>query len=138
MSQLPAKSNEREDWPLWTYLTEYFPDSFLAEVQVAVAGNKQHNAGEKTIRWAREKSTDHMNRAMRHMWDHSRGQIKDTDGTYHLARARWRLGAALQEVIENEKAQQRLRSAYSTADTLSSDFESQREYINRIAREITT
>lgn len=83
---------------------EYFPDSFLAELGVAVAGNEQHNPGQP-LHWAREKSKDQLNTAFRHMWDHGRGVTKDTDGQYHLAKAIWRLKAELQVTIEKERAQ---------------------------------
>lgn len=80
----------------------YFPDSYLAEVEVAWKGNIQHNPGAK-MHWARHKSRDHMNKAWRHMWEDARGVDKDTDGTWHLAKAIWRLRAQLQEKIEKAK-----------------------------------
>lgn len=88
---------------MWTYLTEYFPDSFEAEVHVAVVGNRQHNPGEK-LHWARGKSPDQLDTVFRHMWDHKTVGPKDTDGCYHLAKAIWRLKAELQLVIEAERA----------------------------------
>lgn len=101
-SGIPVVQNLREELPLYDYMFGYFPDAFLAEVQVAWEGNKQHNPGQK-MHWARGKSTDHMNKAWRHQWDHARGITRDTDGTWHLAKAIWRLKAALQEAIEKEK-----------------------------------
>jgi hypothetical protein len=98
---IPTDYAARKELQLWTFLTEYFPDSFLAVVDVAVAGNKQHNAGQ-SLHWAREKSTDQMNTALRHMWDHKRSGPKDVDGCYHLAKAIWRLSAELQLLIEAE------------------------------------
>lgn len=82
---------------------EYFPDAWLAVVEVAVAGNEQHNKGQP-LHWAREKSTDQMNTAFRHQWDYGRGVRKDTDGQYHLAKAIWRLSAQLQLDIEADRA----------------------------------
>lgn len=99
--KLPEEYNERKKWQLWTFLTEYFPDAFLAVVDVSIKGNDQHNPGQP-LHWAREKSTDQMNTAMRHAWDHSRGTIKDSDNCYHLAKAIWRLSAELQLTIEKE------------------------------------
>ncbi len=81
---------------------EYFPDAYLAVVGVAVAGNAQHNAGQP-LHWAREKSTDQLNTAFRHLWDYGRGTTKDTDGQYHLAKAIWRLSAELQLLIEADR-----------------------------------
>jgi hypothetical protein len=80
----------------------YFPDAVAAVAAVSVAGNKQHNPGEK-LHWAREKSTDQMNTALRHMIDYGRGEQLDTDGTRHLAKAAWRVLAELQLSIEAER-----------------------------------
>lgn len=99
---LPTDDKERKALPIFTYMFEYFPDAYLAEVGVAVAGNLQHNPGEP-LHWAREKSRDQMNTAWRHQWDHARGVTKDTDGQYHLAKAIWRLKAELQLTIERER-----------------------------------
>lgn len=100
---LPTDYNARKALPIFSYQMEYFPDAFLAEVEVAVVGNDQHNPGQP-LHWAREKSKDHMNCAARHQFDHGRGITKDTDGTYHLAKAIWRLKAELQLTIERERA----------------------------------
>lgn len=99
---LPTDDKLRKELQLWTFLMEYFPDAFLAVVGVAVAGNKQHNPGEK-LHWNREKSTDQMNTFFRHVWDYGRGVKKDTDGQYHLAKAIWRLCAQLQLDIEGAR-----------------------------------
>jgi len=100
---LPTEDKDRKgEWPLWTFLFEYFPKAWLEVVRVAVVGNKQHNPGEK-LRWAREKSTDQLNTAFRHLFDYGMGVKKDTDGVYHLAKAIWRLSAQLQLDIEAEE-----------------------------------
>lgn len=115
---LPTDYAARKLQQMWTYLTEYFPLSFEAEVQVAVVGNEQHNKGEP-LHWARDKSTDQMNTAFRHMWDHTTVGPKDIDGTYHLAKAIWRLKAELQLVREAEIKQEtevtRLAEAFGAA-----------------------
>lgn len=97
---LPTDYAARKALPLWTFLTEYFPDAFVEVVKVAVAGNKQHDNPPDKIRWDRSKSKDQMNTAARHMFDHSRGNPLDTDDCYHLAKAIWRLSAELQLTIE--------------------------------------
>ena len=99
---LPTDDKARKGLPLWTFLMDYFPDTFLAVANVSIAGNEQHNPGEP-LHWARGKSMDQMNTAFRHMWDHGRGTVKDTDGQYHLAKAIWRLSAELQLLIEAER-----------------------------------
>lgn len=101
-SSLPTDDKARKTLPIFTYLTEYFPDALLAEVGVAVAGNDQHNPGQP-LHWAREKSKDQLNTAFRHLWDHKSGVTKDTDGQYHLAKAIWRLKAELQLLIEKDR-----------------------------------
>lgn len=101
---LPTTDAERKALPLWTGVVMYFPDALLAVAAVSKAGNDQHNPGEP-LHWQRDKSTDQMNTASRHMLDHSLGNRKDEDGTYHLAKAAWRLLAALQLAIEADQAQ---------------------------------
>jgi hypothetical protein len=80
----------------------YFPDAWLAVVGVAVAGNQQHNPGER-LHWARGKSADQMNTAFRHIFDYGTGTKIDTDGQPHLAKAAWRLLAQLQLDIEAQR-----------------------------------
>lgn len=98
---LPVDVKARKELPVYTYVTEYFPDALLAEVAVAWQGNQQHNPGEK-MHWARNKSPDQLDCAFRHIMDHAKNPI-DTDGQYHLAKAIWRLKAELQLVIEAQQ-----------------------------------
>ncbi len=102
---LPTEDKARKELPLWTFLMEYFPDTFLAVANVSIVGNRQHNPGEP-LHWAREKSTDQLNTAFRHMFDYGRGTKVDTDGQYHLAKAIWRLSAQLQLDIEAAAAEE--------------------------------
>lgn len=99
---LPNDSAARKALPVWSHLIGYFPDAYLAVVEVSVLGNQQHNPGEP-LHWAREKSPDQMNTALRHMMDHGLGVTRDQDGAYHLAKAIWRLSAELQLTIEAER-----------------------------------
>lgn len=98
---LPSTDAARKAIPIWSGVVMYFPDVLAAVAEVSRLGNDQHNPGQP-LHWAREKSTDQMNTAFRHMLDHARGNIKDTDGTWHLAKAIWRLSAELQLTIEQE------------------------------------
>lgn len=102
ISGIPYTDAERKEWQLDTFMFEYFPDAWLAVVQVAIAGNKQHNPGQP-LHWARGKSTDQFNTAFRHYWERRRGVHKDTDGQPHLAKAIWRLMARLQLDIEEDR-----------------------------------
>lgn len=96
---LPTDEKEKSEYLMHDYMFGYFPDAWLAELEVAISGNRQHNPGEP-LHWARDKSTDHSNKALRHIWLDARGEDKDTDGTWHLAKAIWRLKAKLQLKIE--------------------------------------
>ena len=87
---------------MFTGFLMYFPDAIAAVAHVSKMGNDQHNPGQP-LHWAREKSTDQMDTAIRHSMDHGVGTTKDTDGAYHLAKAIWRLCAELQLTIEKER-----------------------------------
>lgn len=123
---LPRGYKARKDLPLFTFLTEYFPDAIVELVKVSVAGNVQHNPGEK-MHWARGKSMDQMNTAMRHIFDHGMGHVYDEeppevlacigeDGTMHLAKAAWRLLAEIQLICE---ARERMKAIEEKTDDLS-------------------
>jgi hypothetical protein len=96
---LPNDRDARNALPVWDGCIAYFPDCWAEIAKVSVIGNKQHALGTK-LRFARDVSTDHANKVMRHMLDHQAGRIMDNDGTYHLAKAAWRALAALQVAIE--------------------------------------
>jgi len=98
----PDSAQGRKDHPVFTGVLMYFPDAIAAVSSVSKRGNDQHNPGQ-SLRWAREKSTDQMDTATRHLMDHGVGTTKDTDGTYHLAKAAWRILAELQLTIEKER-----------------------------------
>jgi len=100
---LPTERDARNALPIWDGFIQYFPDVPAAVAAVSVQGNKQHALGDK-LYWNRNVSTDHLNKVFRHMLDHGAGLIKDDDGTYHLAKAVWRLCAELQLTIEREEA----------------------------------
>lgn len=99
---LPSDRDARNALPVWDGCLMYFPDAWAEIAKVSVAGNKQHALGGK-LRWERGVSTDHENKVMRHMLDHAAGQVMDTDGTFHLAKAAWRVLAALQLAIEAQR-----------------------------------
>ena len=99
---LPTDYAARKALPIFDGVVMYFPDALAAVAEVSVAGNAQHNQGEM-LHWARGKSMDQWNTALRHMIDHRQGNARDTDNTRHLAKAAWRILAALQLSIEQEK-----------------------------------
>ena len=99
---LPITDAERKALPIFDGVLMYFPDAVLAIAAVSKAGNDQHNPGEP-LHWARGKSMDQFNTNLRHQLDHRTGQRYDTDGQRHLAKAAWRVLAALQLDIEAER-----------------------------------
>jgi hypothetical protein len=108
----------RKSIPIFEGVIMYFPKALAAVAEVSHAGNQQHNPGEP-LHWARGKSMDQYNTALRHLMDHRMGggrhpgntkenngwipEPKDTDGVRHLAKAAWRVLAALQLAIEEEE-----------------------------------
>ncbi len=71
----------------------YFPSAIEAVARQSWAGNEKHNPGEP-LHWAREKSSDHMDCAARHMM--TPNEIDPETGETHLVAAAWRILAALQ------------------------------------------
>lgn len=126
---LPKDYKARKSLPMYTFLTQYFPDAIIELVKVSVAGNVQHNPGQP-MHWARGKSTDQMETAVRHIFDHGMGNTYDdeppevlacigNDGTMHLAKAAWRLLAEIQLICEAR--QKELSSPLKETDHASSE-----------------
>ena len=105
---LPTDDAERKALPIFDGVIMYFPDAIAEVARVSMAGNEQHNPGQP-LHWARGKSMDQLNTAIRHMIDHKSGN--PFDGSFrgrvvwHLAKAAWRILAALQLAIEEYNAQ---------------------------------
>lgn len=95
-------ATERKQRPVYSGVLAYFPDALLEVANVSYLGNEQHNPGQP-LHWAREKSTDQLDAAMRHLIDRAKGLVRDTDGGRHLAKAAWRILAELQLEIERER-----------------------------------
>ncbi len=115
---LPKDNALRKALPLFTFLTEYFPDAILELVKVSVAGNMKHNPGEP-MHWARGKSMDQLNTAQRHMFDYGMGEMYNDhelapeilaaiggEPPMHLANAAWRLLAQIQLDCEERASSQ--------------------------------
>ncbi len=109
----------RKNVPIFFLITRYFPKALVEVTRVCVAGNAQHNPELPLfdINWSRGKSTDQLNTALRHMIDHAVSGPMDEEpndvlvamkahsrGTYHLAKAAWRILAALELQIEEDQA----------------------------------
>jgi hypothetical protein len=80
---------------------DYFPAALAEVAKVSKAGNDKHNPGEP-LHWARGKSTDHADSAVRHIME--RGQLDPDTGLSVLAHAAWRVLAMLQEELEAKGA----------------------------------
>lgn len=93
---LPDDNATRNDFPMFDGLLAYFPKALAEVSRVSVIGNRQHNPGQP-LHWARDKSTDHANKILRHLTDHG---LTDKDGERHSARLAWRSLALLEEELE--------------------------------------
>lgn len=99
---LPSADADRKALPIFDGVLMYFPRAIREIARVSKIGNDQHNPGQP-LHWAKEKSTDHRNTALRHMMDDGMGNHLDVDGTYHLAKASWRNMAALETLLEQRE-----------------------------------
>lgn len=116
MSIFGSDYKGRKNQPIFHFLVRYFPKALAEVTKVCVAGNVQHNPelDPTDINWSRDKSTDQLNTAMRHMMDHATSGPFDTEplsvqkiiggNTYHLAKAAWRVLAELELQIERDQA----------------------------------
>ena len=95
---LPNEAKERKKYPIYSGVLKYFPDAIAAVARVSYEGNQQHNPGQP-LHWAREKSNDHEDCALRHIMGLG---TTDTDGQPHAAKLVWRALAILQLEIEAE------------------------------------
>lgn len=97
---LPTDPAARKNLPLMRGLLDYFPAALAEVAHVSKVGNDQHNPGEE-MHWARGKSMDHADCAVRHLME--RGTL-DSDGLRHTAKAAWRMLAELQVELERAGA----------------------------------
>jgi hypothetical protein len=96
------EAEKRKATPIFSGVVKYFPDALKAVARVSFIGNEQHNPGEP-LHWARGKSMDQLDAAMRHLTDYASGNFIDTDGQPHMAKVIWRCLAQLQLDIEAER-----------------------------------
>ena len=92
------KKENRKEYPVYTGVLAYFPNALKEVAKVSLAGNKQH--GIDGLKWDRSKSTDEPDALMRHLIDHAKGEVFDTDGERHLAKVCWRALAFLEKELE--------------------------------------
>lgn len=95
---LPDDDAKRREYPLYDGLFAYFPAALCAVANWSKIGNDKHNPGE-ALHWAREKSTDHQNKILRHLFDYD---VKDENGIIEAVPLAWRALALLQTELEKE------------------------------------
>jgi hypothetical protein len=97
----PTKAEERKATPVYSGVLKYFPNALKEVSKCSLAGQKQHNHGDK-LYWDKTKSTDNEDALVRHLIDHSINPMDD-DNVLHLAKCAWRALAALEIYLENER-----------------------------------
>mgnify|MGYP005831781589 CR=1 FL=1 len=95
------KEEQRKSTPIFTGCINYFPDALKEVSKCSLAGQKQHNQGDK-LYWDKNKSNDNTDALLRHLID-SEHTAHDTDGVLHLAKVAWRSLATLQIYLEKNK-----------------------------------
>jgi hypothetical protein len=92
---LPDNDSVRKDYPLFDGLFGYFPNALCEVARWSKHSNQQHNPGEP-MHWAKDKSTDHKNKIMRHTLD---AEQLNKDGFYEAIGAAWRALALAEEIL---------------------------------------
>lgn len=93
---LPDDGKVREDYPLYDGLFAYFPAALCEVARWSKIGNDKHNPGQD-MHWAREKSTDHENKILRHLLD---ARQLDEHGVVEAVALAWRSLALCQTILE--------------------------------------
>lgn len=97
---LQSDSARRKASPVWSGVLNYFPDALMAVARVSKSGNDKHNPGQP-LHWSREKSSDHMDCAARHLL--TPYEVDPDSKEIHLANAAWRILAELQLYQEGRR-----------------------------------
>ena len=95
---LPDDQDLRNEMPIYDGCVAYFPNALAAISQLSYKATQQHHPDEE-MHWDRSKSTDHLNKIIRHSID--AGKFDDK-GVRHSAGLAWRALANLQEELERE------------------------------------
>ena len=97
--ELSEAKDNRKGIPVYSGVLTYFPDALKEVAKCSLAGQKQHNQGDK-LYWDKSKSLSNEDALVRHLIDHSVNPVDD-DGVLHLAKVSWRALASLQIYLEN-------------------------------------
>jgi hypothetical protein len=93
---LPDDGKVREQYPLYDGLFAYFPAALCEIARWSQVGGSKHHPGEP-LHWAREKSTDHQNKILRHLLDYDQ---EDEHGFIEAIALAWRALALAQTELE--------------------------------------
>lgn len=96
---IPEKQELRNEYPMASGLLDYFPNALAEVSRLSYLATQQHHPGEK-MHWDRSKSTDHLNKIVRHAVDAGRF---DDKGLRHSTMLAWRALANLQEELERDE-----------------------------------
>jgi hypothetical protein len=77
---LPTDSKQRKATPIYSGVIKHFPLALAAMAQGMLACQKQHGIDSNDIEWVRDKSTDHLDSAARHLCE---AGTLDKDGVSH-------------------------------------------------------
>lgn len=94
---LPDETEVREQYPLYDGLFAYFPAALCEVSRWSRVGNIKHNGPDAPLGWAREKSTDHENKILRHLLD---ADQEVGDGFIEAVALAWRALALCQTLLE--------------------------------------
>lgn len=95
------EAQRRKQCPVYSGVLRYFPNALMEVAHCSWLGSQQHQPGEP-MRWDRDKSGDELDAHIRHLMDMDDLLEKDSDGSYHLAKAIWRLCAIMEKELEKK------------------------------------
>lgn len=95
---LPEDQASRNAMPLFDGFMAYFPNAMAEVARLSYDATQQHHP-DQPMHWDRSKSTDHLNKILRHTID--AGKF-DEKGHRHSTMLAWRAMANLQEELERD------------------------------------
>lgn len=104
---LPTNSKERKETPIATGVLDYFPRTVAALARLSWLANEKHNPGEP-VHWAREKSNDHADCAMRHFMERGKMDTLEGEDVLHIVESAWRVLALAELELEERSRPDRI------------------------------
>ena len=93
-------AQDRKTYPIYEGVFGYFFNALARVARVSWVGNQQHNPGQP-LHWARGKSKDQMDCALRHIGEYDPDDFSDASEDA-LSAAAWRLLAELEVYLERK------------------------------------